>query len=186
MCRICHCVTEETETLISPCDCKGSMKWVHQACLQRWVKSSDTKKCELCGFSYNMISSVKPFSQVICHQGFGSHPYIIRSVTDVQPHAYLYWPFKKSTPTRSPVISTVYQAHHTIQYHTMQYQPTQYHTTPYYYQTISYRVLPYNTCLYNTITCIILYHTISDHAIPNHKCYAIPYHVIPCHTMGKQ
>lgn len=160
MCRICHCVTEETETLISPCDCKGSMKWVHQACLQRWVKSSDTKKCELCGFSYNMISSVKPFSQVICHQGFGSHPYIIRSVTDVQPHAYLYWPFKKSTPTRSPVISTVYQAtpYHSIPYHaisshaipyhaillpdyiiscsTIQYLPIQYHNM--------YHFIPYN------------------------------------------
>ena len=64
MCRICHCVAEDSETLISPCDCCGSMKWVHQKCLQRWVKSRDAKKCELCGFPFNMTSSVKPFRKV--------------------------------------------------------------------------------------------------------------------------
>lgn len=64
MCRICHCIAEDSETLISPCDCCGSMKWVHQKCLQKWVKSRDAKKCELCGFPFNMTSSVKPFRKV--------------------------------------------------------------------------------------------------------------------------
>lgn len=64
MCRICHCYAEDSEILISPCSCNGSMKYVHQTCLQKWVKSRDTKKCELCSTSYDMTSSVKPFRQV--------------------------------------------------------------------------------------------------------------------------
>ena len=32
-CRICHSCDENTK-IISPCLCKGSARWVHQACLQ--------------------------------------------------------------------------------------------------------------------------------------------------------
>jgi len=47
-CRICH----ETEgSLIYPCACQGTLKYVHIRCLRDWVKyrpKKDRHKCEVC------------------------------------------------------------------------------------------------------------------------------------------
>ncbi|XP_054707358.1 E3 ubiquitin-protein ligase MARCHF8-like isoform X2 [Uloborus diversus] len=61
ICRICHCEGEPEMPLISPCFCAGSLRWVHQACLQQWIKSSDTRCCELCKFQFIMHTKIKPF-----------------------------------------------------------------------------------------------------------------------------
>ncbi|XP_003738207.1 E3 ubiquitin-protein ligase MARCH8 [Galendromus occidentalis] len=63
ICRICHCEGDIQLPLISPCFCAGSLKYVHQACLQQWIKSSDTKCCELCKFEFIMNTKVKPFTK---------------------------------------------------------------------------------------------------------------------------
>ena len=44
--------------MITPCLCSGSLKYVHQDCLQRWIKSSDIKRCELCKFTFILQSKV--------------------------------------------------------------------------------------------------------------------------------
>lgn len=64
ICRICHCERTDDEPLISPCFCLGTMKYLHQTCLQRWIKSSGIRSCELCKFEFIMHSEVKPFKQV--------------------------------------------------------------------------------------------------------------------------
>lgn len=64
VCRICHCEAEIGAPLISPCVCSGSLKYVHQACLQQWIKSADTKSCELCKYDYQMTTKIKPFRKV--------------------------------------------------------------------------------------------------------------------------
>lgn len=61
VCRICHCESEPGAPLISPCVCAGSLKYVHQQCLQQWIKSADTKSCELCKFDFEMTTRIKPF-----------------------------------------------------------------------------------------------------------------------------
>ncbi|XP_074647464.1 E3 ubiquitin-protein ligase MARCHF8-like isoform X2 [Tubulanus polymorphus] len=61
ICRICHCESEPDSPLISPCLCSGSLKYVHQMCLQQWIKSADTKSCELCKYVFVMKAKVKPF-----------------------------------------------------------------------------------------------------------------------------
>ncbi|XP_022658026.1 E3 ubiquitin-protein ligase MARCH8-like isoform X1 [Varroa destructor] len=63
MCRICHCEGDSQLPLISPCFCSGSLKFVHQACLQQWIKSSDIKCCELCKFEFIMNTKLKPFTK---------------------------------------------------------------------------------------------------------------------------
>ena len=45
--------------LIAPCFCAGSLKYVHQDCLQRWIKSSDIRRCELCKYTFTMESKVR-------------------------------------------------------------------------------------------------------------------------------
>uniref|UniRef100_A0A4W4EZ43 RING-type E3 ubiquitin transferase n=1 Tax=Electrophorus electricus TaxID=8005 RepID=A0A4W4EZ43_ELEEL len=60
ICRICHCEGDEDSPLITPCHCTGSLRFVHQACLQQWIKSSDTRCCELCKFEFIMETKLKP------------------------------------------------------------------------------------------------------------------------------
>jgi len=63
ICRICHCEGTNDEPLISPCLCLGTMQYLHQSCLQRWIKSAGVKSCELCKFEFIMHSEIKPFKQ---------------------------------------------------------------------------------------------------------------------------
>lgn len=64
ICRICHCEGDEEMPLIYPCLCLGSLHFVHQACIQQWIKSSNTKNCELCRFEFIMQSKLKPLGKV--------------------------------------------------------------------------------------------------------------------------
>uniref|UniRef100_A0A8C0HAN6 Membrane associated ring-CH-type finger 8 n=1 Tax=Chelonoidis abingdonii TaxID=106734 RepID=A0A8C0HAN6_CHEAB len=50
----------EESPLITPCHCTGSLHFVHQACLQQWIKSSDTRCCELCKYEFIMETKLKP------------------------------------------------------------------------------------------------------------------------------
>ncbi len=60
-CRYCLC-EESKEKLIQPCNCEGSLKYVHNSCLGEWIKNSQkpyeiiyenhiayyTSLCEIC------------------------------------------------------------------------------------------------------------------------------------------
>uniref|UniRef100_A0A4W5MT16 RING-type E3 ubiquitin transferase n=1 Tax=Hucho hucho TaxID=62062 RepID=A0A4W5MT16_9TELE len=59
-CRICHCEGDDDSPLITPCNCTGSLRFVHQTCLQQWIKSSDTRCCELCKYQFIMETKLKP------------------------------------------------------------------------------------------------------------------------------
>lgn len=65
MFRICHCEGGPELPLITPCYCSGSLRYVHQNCLQQWIKSSNIRCCELCKFQFIMQTKVKPFNEVI-------------------------------------------------------------------------------------------------------------------------
>lgn len=62
--RICHCEGDEESPLITPCHCTGSLRFVHQGCLQQWIKSSDTRCCELCKYEFIMETKLKPLRKV--------------------------------------------------------------------------------------------------------------------------
>lgn len=92
VCRICHCsddseivtmvsdatVTDTSESvvcsqsvepaasssLISPCFCSGSLRYVHHYCLQQWIRSSNHKYCELCKFHFKLTVKSKPLHKV--------------------------------------------------------------------------------------------------------------------------
>ncbi len=64
ICRICHCESAPDTPLITPCNCSGSLKYVHQKCLQQWIKSSQTRSCEVCRYSFHMQTKLKPFTKV--------------------------------------------------------------------------------------------------------------------------
>lgn len=61
ICRICFGVTNpftNVNDLISPCNCSGSVKYVHSTCLKMWRFKgnlfSEIKECEQCRAVYNV------------------------------------------------------------------------------------------------------------------------------------
>ncbi|XP_075468306.1 E3 ubiquitin-protein ligase MARCHF1 isoform X2 [Ascaphus truei] len=60
ICRICHCEGDDESPLITPCHCTGTLRFVHQTCLHQWIKSSDTRCCELCKYDFVMETKLKP------------------------------------------------------------------------------------------------------------------------------
>ncbi|VDK24332.1 unnamed protein product [Taenia asiatica] len=70
-CRICRESDESTSDieldscgrLIAPCLCDGSMRYVHEKCVQRWMDVSQSKKCELCRFEYEVFTYTKPMKE---------------------------------------------------------------------------------------------------------------------------
>ncbi|KAK7077888.1 hypothetical protein SK128_016250, partial [Halocaridina rubra] len=57
MCRICHHPQGDgLDTLISPCRCAGTMQFIHQGCLNKWLEVKRSKKapaCELCNYQFH-------------------------------------------------------------------------------------------------------------------------------------
>ena len=86
-CRICHCERTESndQTLIRPCLCSGTLMFVHQSCLQKWIKSSDIKKCELCQYKFVMEAKVKPFRKVCALHNYSSFVLLLRFSLVCQP-----------------------------------------------------------------------------------------------------
>lgn len=49
-------ISEDGDRLISPCLCKGSIKYMHEGCLKLWMNENPTKgyKCGICKYQYQM------------------------------------------------------------------------------------------------------------------------------------
>ncbi|XP_026231288.1 E3 ubiquitin-protein ligase MARCH2-like [Anabas testudineus] len=62
MCRICH-EGSGGETLLSPCDCTGTLGKVHKSCLEKWLSSSNTSYCELCHTEFTIERRPQPLTQ---------------------------------------------------------------------------------------------------------------------------
>lgn len=57
-CRICH-GEDITQNLLEPCSCKGTIGHVHKQCLESWFKRSGMARCDLCLFTFEIISKRK-------------------------------------------------------------------------------------------------------------------------------
>eukprot|EP00727_Mastigamoeba_balamuthi_P011289 m51a1_g6783 hypothetical protein (1472) ;mRNA; f:138144-144047 len=51
-CRVCRGCAEEGKPLRHPCRCRGSIAYVHDDCLEQWLRQSGAASCELCGYRY--------------------------------------------------------------------------------------------------------------------------------------
>ncbi|KAI3383248.1 hypothetical protein SNEBB_000249 [Seison nebaliae] len=73
MCRICY--SDKTgEALLSPCRCMGSIGLLHLSCLEMWLGSSNTNKCDLCHFEFETRRKAKPFSEwMTCQSAKSDH-----------------------------------------------------------------------------------------------------------------
>ena len=57
-CRICYDGEVDDDEMLIPCQCAGSMSYVHRGCLDEWRKTSFEIKaishCTLCGFEFRI------------------------------------------------------------------------------------------------------------------------------------
>jgi len=54
-CRICL-MDEDSQSLVAPCGCQGSVKYVHMECLRTWCRERASLKCEICHEDYDVDS----------------------------------------------------------------------------------------------------------------------------------
>lgn len=52
VCRICLVEEEENDPLIAPCNCGGTMKFIHLSCFKKWIESKTSKKMSDNSMSY--------------------------------------------------------------------------------------------------------------------------------------
>lgn len=61
-CRICRGEATESQPLLHPCKCRGSIKYTHQDCLLEWLNHSNksTSKCDICNTPYKFRTIYDP------------------------------------------------------------------------------------------------------------------------------
>lgn len=47
------------------CNCKGSLKYVHESCLIKWLQTKNTKCCELCLRDYDISYEFGSFTEIM-------------------------------------------------------------------------------------------------------------------------
>ena len=58
-CRICMSefdteTTDQDSQYVSPCECTGTMEFVHRSCLKQWIEVKKSDSCEVCNQKYNL------------------------------------------------------------------------------------------------------------------------------------
>lgn len=107
-CRICfqqispvvsrqHPQSHRSLLLKNPCACKGSLSYVHEACLVKWLVQRDIRRCELCHQNFvireEYHSIPEMIRQVVCYISSSN-----RRLLKVTIYAiYLYLFFKRFT-----------------------------------------------------------------------------------------
>jgi hypothetical protein len=75
VCKICYESDDSSNNrLINPCLCQGSMKYIHEECLKKWIENNTemiTAQCEICKHNYRMRFFLKyKFSTHRCCKTF--------------------------------------------------------------------------------------------------------------------
>ena len=66
-CRVCRDTRSESEPLISPCKCDGSIRFVHEACLVKWLEIKKSETCELCGHKFKFAAIYRDDTRKFYH-----------------------------------------------------------------------------------------------------------------------
>ncbi|XP_071107507.1 uncharacterized protein [Haliotis cracherodii] len=71
LCRICH-DGDSSEELVSPCYCTGSVGALHLTCLERWLGTSNTTRCEICKYEFKVERKPRPIIEFLRHNASAS------------------------------------------------------------------------------------------------------------------
>lgn len=66
-CRFCLEEESDKDKLIAPCDCKGSLQYVHRECQDKWFERSfeAKRRCQVCGHIYDLSIHDTPLDQCV-------------------------------------------------------------------------------------------------------------------------
>ena len=71
-CRICLDEGSTTDPLIPPCECQGSMRYIHISCLRDWLD----KKLEYFNFRGTILINWKPLKCELCQASYMHQIYL--------------------------------------------------------------------------------------------------------------
>ncbi|XP_077564274.1 E3 ubiquitin-protein ligase MARCHF3-like [Haemaphysalis longicornis] len=60
MCRICF-RGARAGSLLTPCNCRGTIGFVHKACLEEWLSRRNTDECNICSYKFQVERTAKSF-----------------------------------------------------------------------------------------------------------------------------
>lgn len=136
-CRICLDQISEQDDYLSPCLCKGSMKYVHRTCLNQWRATNQNPRaftnCTECRFEYQLKRVIKQgpsskctFRYLIVRDSFGVFcvvqliiillGFIVGSIDKNQAFVRLLWGEDKQTLDRTGILSDILHHHKTTYY----------------------------------------------------------------------
>lgn len=78
-CRICYGGDTQSDVLVNPCECRGSVEFLHRGCLEQWIRVSMTQRCELCNTAYTieeMVLEEVYVPSIVCIR-LVSRPYVL-------------------------------------------------------------------------------------------------------------
>jgi len=78
-CRICY-ETDPDGELLSVCGCTGSLALVHKECIEKWIRISKRKKCEICHQPYTIEVKILTEWTAVAGIIFGSLMAIIHAL----------------------------------------------------------------------------------------------------------
>ncbi|KAH6919856.1 hypothetical protein HPB50_029157 [Hyalomma asiaticum] len=63
-CRICF-FGDEKQPLLDPCNCRGSIGFMHRDCLERWIQRTMDPQCQVCQFRFTVRKQPEPAWRVL-------------------------------------------------------------------------------------------------------------------------
>lgn len=87
-CRICY---EEDGILLTPCNCKGSIAYIHKECLLAEIQFSSESKCTICKETYKIHSEPLLYFNIACLFMFGI--YMVKNSIAIGASIALMSPF---------------------------------------------------------------------------------------------
>lgn len=126
ICKIClenEGIIEE-DNLISPCKCKGTMKFVHRECLRRWryhKKNLYTiNSCDQCKNNYEVIDEYIPevhITNILTFLSFSSIIFLSNFILNTLLEAYIYtYKMCKKTNYHDLLIGNIEKENTTIEF----------------------------------------------------------------------
>lgn len=64
-CRICRWNRSDMEIISCPCNCIGSVGYIHLKCLKRWIMHRRINRCEICNAQYEVSEERMSFKQML-------------------------------------------------------------------------------------------------------------------------
>ncbi|XP_043659839.1 E3 ubiquitin-protein ligase MARCHF7 [Drosophila teissieri] len=64
-CRICRWNRSDMEIIKCPCNCKGSVGYIHLKCLKRWIMHRRDNRCEVCNAVFDISEERVSLKQMI-------------------------------------------------------------------------------------------------------------------------